>query len=175
MKFKKEKIVFEEVGENLGTISPVCLLSDFTGDLSEKVNRFISWDFDMPIECNKYQVLECTIPDVPDWLEKHISIRYAIGLSSIEALENLTENQFHQFLELGDFDKYIFGSLWEKRKNPFCLSLFNQIIGFLERKANGEKTHQRPLSANQYNAVEKFRIYKRDAENISGRIYNSRY
>ena len=171
MEFRKQKVVFQETGENAGTVSPVCLLSEFSGDLSESVSRFVSYDNDMKIIVNRYSVKEILLPNIPYWMNHYIQIQYALGLAGAEALQNLSEPQFIAFFELGEYDKYIFGQLWEKRKNSFCLSLFLQIIEFLERKAQGNTSYQRPLSVAQYSAVEKFRIYKYDAKRISNQIY----
>ena len=171
MEFKKTKVVFEETGENAGTISPVCLLDEFTGNLSESASRFMSWDNDMRITVNRYSVKEVILPNIPNWINYYTQIQYALGLAGSEALQNLSEAQLMEFFELSEYDKYIFGRLWEKRKNPFCLSLFSQIVDFLERKAQGNTSYQRPLSAGQYNAIEKFRIYKHDSKRISNKIY----
>lgn len=171
MEFRKQKVVFEETGENAGTISPVCLLDEFTGNLSESVSRFMSWDNDIRITVNRYSVKEVILPNIPNWINYYIQIQYALGLAGAEALQNLSESQLMEFFELSEYDKYIFGRLWEKRKNPFCLSLFSQIVDFLERKVQGNTSYQRPLSAGQYNAIEKFRIYKHDSKRISNKIY----
>lgn len=172
MKFVTKKIVYKESGENWGTLSALCFLEDFTGNIEEKTTRFFGHDTDQRITVPLYEVRESTVPDISGLFDTglFIKVKFAIGLVGIEALQSLTEEQFYKMLDQQEFNQYIFCKLYELRKNPFCESLLNQFLKFLE----GESTYKRPFSENQYSALSKFRIYKRDAERISTKLYYSK-
>lgn len=180
MKFVTKKIVYRESGENWGTLSALCFLEDFTGNIEEKTTRFFGHDTDQRITVPLYEVRESTVPDIPGLFDTglFIKVKFAIGLAGIEALQSLTEKQFYSFLELSEYNQYIFGMINEKcfvstrqcDKSEFLCSLRDQFLKFLD----GKSRYKAPFSEKQYSALNKFRIYKRDAERISTKLYYSK-
>lgn len=168
MEFKTKQIVFQESGENWGTLCPVCFLEDFTGDITAKTTRFVSWDNDQKIEVDLYQVKELTVPVISDLFKDFNRVKFAVGLAGIEALQSLSESQFLNMLDyLSQYEKYAFGRLYALRKNEFCASLFNQLVEHLEKPK-----YKHPFSEAQLKALLKFRIYPLEAERLSTAIYN---
>lgn len=77
---KTHQIVFINNGEeNAVTLSPLCCLSKFTGDLQTQASRCMSWDNDMLVRVNLYSVVNVTLPVwmAPEvWLQDYISWGY---------------------------------------------------------------------------------------------------
>lgn len=167
---KKQNVIYHANGENQGTYGPLCFAENFTGDINERCTRFMSWDFDMPVEVERYR--DCTI-SMPDWMQEsqylsnHVGLEFAVGLAGTSVYE-MNPDQFFRFIDLGERMQYWYG--WAlKQKSAFIQSLLANFQAWL----NGENEYKSPLSQAQWEAGIKFcPLYK--AKQISNKLYYSR-
>mgnify|MGYP007028090793 CR=1 FL=1 len=85
MKTTKHKIVLHANGENQSTYGVLGALVKLkkTIDLNEKVDRFVSWDCNIPVSVPRYKVVEVTLPSwltVDEWMRDEINWRWTWGL-----------------------------------------------------------------------------------------------
>lgn len=166
----KKQLIEHANGENAGTYGPLCFIENFKGDINEQVNRFVSWDCDIPIYVNRYKVVEVEIPDWMDertYLDSHIQLKYIQGLTGIQAP---TQIQFNNLCKLSENYRYFIGWLLGRKKlNDFMKSIFDQVQEWINDPA---PKYDRPLSPRQYEAATRYcPIYK--AKQVSSRIYRS--
>lgn len=164
----QKQIIEHANGENSGTYGPLCFLENFKGDIDEKVDRFVSWDCNIPITVDRYRIKTVTIPDWMDeatYLARHIELKYIQGLTGIE---NPTQVQFNNLCRLSENYRYFIGWLLERKKlNDFMQSILNQVMNWLN---DPNPQHDRPLSPRQYEAATRYcPIYK--GKQISNNIY----
>lgn len=164
----KKQIIKHANGENANTYGPLCFLENFKGDLNEQVDRFVSWDCDIPIFVNRYKIVET---DVPDWMDEQTYLNSHIELKYIQVLtgiENPTQIQFNNLCRLSENYRYFIGWLLERKKlNDFMQSILNQVMNWLN---DPNPQHDRPLSPRQYETATRYcPIYK--AKQVSERIY----
>lgn len=155
---KKIKIVYHQNGENSGTTGPLCPLSEFTGNLDETCERFVSWDCDILITVKKYSVAEITVPDwmnEAEFINRHIELRFADGLGF--PVLTASETAFNNFTKIeGEKKRYFICWLLKKyanTKNNFMRSIYDQVTAWLETAA---PKYDFPLSVKQYEAAAKF-------------------
>lgn len=148
------KVVFHASGENAGTYDPLCYLQTFTGDLSEKVDRFVSWDCNIPVSVDRYHVREIAIPDWMDerqYLTDHVRLTYALALGMPD---NFTATQYTNFCKLPERYRYFIGWLYGKQKlTKFDASIKSQVEQWLIDPAPKYAT---PLTAAQFQAASKY-------------------
>lgn len=166
---KLQKIVYYASGENSGTYDPKCFIENFTGDLSEKTERFVSWDCNIYTKVDMFRVRELELPDwmeERDFMDHHIALKYAIGLADETVLE-MSREMFMNFIELSERKKYWYG--WAKKsKNAFIKSLVEQFDNWLKDPKFGS-----PLSQKQWEAGTKYcPLWK--AKTISSSLYYQR-
>ena len=167
---KLQKIVYYASGENSGTYDPKCFLENFTGDLSEKTERFVSWDCNIYTKVDMYRVREETIPDwmdERDYMDMHIDLKYSEGLAGSDIVMGMSRTKFMNFKELSEKKKYWYG--WAKKsKNSFIGSLVEQFDAWLDDPKFGS-----PLSPKQWEAGTKYcPLWK--AKQISTSLYYQR-
>ncbi len=168
---KKQDIIYYASGENSGTYSPLCFAENFTGDLTEKTEKFMNWDCNIYVPVDKYRLITCELPDWMDereFNEYNVELKYAVGLAGKCVLE-MSRDAFFKFIRLGEKMKFWYG--WAlKSKNPFMASLVSQFNDWLNNPAN---QYGSPLSPKQWDAGIKFcPVWK--AKSISNSLYNQR-
>lgn len=170
---KKQKMVYYANGENRGTYGFLCFAENFTGDLTEKTEKFVSWDCNIYVECDKYKLCELEIPDwmsENEWKWYEIDYKYTIGLTGLSA-DELSEVRFHNLRKLGEKYKYFIGWLMKKNtKNAYMLSIRDQVISWLDTQEN---RHAAPLSEKQWEAATRH-CPLWEAKSISTRLYYNR-
>ena len=169
LRMKLQKIVYYASGENSGTYSAKCFLENFTGDLNEKTERFVSWDCNIPTEVDMFRVREVQLPDwmsENEFMEWEIDYKYAIGLAG-ECVIEMSREKFMNFKDLSEKKKYWYG--WAKKsKNAFITSLFNQFDQWLE-----DPKFKSPLSEKQWEYATRYcPLY--EAKAISKSLYYQR-
>lgn len=167
------KVVYYQSGENRGTCSPKCLLSDFDGNLNEKTWRFVSWDCDIKIEVDLYEVREVPVPEgwsFEKWLKNYINFKFALYISGEGAISELNEAQLDQLLQLEEYHWYILGALYAKKDKSFFGSLYNQFLSWLDNRPETAR-FKRPFTEKQYGALAKCRIRPLDAKRESDAAY----
>jgi len=150
----KREIIYHANGENSGTYGPLCFKENFTGDINEKTEKFVSWD------CNIYQTVAkyktCTF-DMPAWMDEqtflsnHIQLTFLIGLSGINP-DEIQQPHFYKLIGLGEKWQYFLG--WIKtKKGSFMESIQQQIETWLN---DPQPKYPLPLSQKQFEAASKF-------------------
>lgn len=170
----KVNIILEACGELSHTYDPICFQTSFTGDMNELVWKLYSNDDWREVQVNRYKVVTVEIPhwmDEKSFLQNHISLKYAVAMTSAEFVGTLTQSQFQKFSQLSEKYQYFIGWLWNKNKkakkeNQFFKSIESQVWNWL----NGNATWGLPLSENQWESATRFcPLY--EAKQISNSTY----
>lgn len=166
---KTVTVIYHADGENQGTYGALCFAENFTGNLSEKTQRFISHDFDQTTEVDLYKKRVVRIPDwmqEQDYLSHEVQLKFSVALAG-DCVLSLSREEFNRFTGLSDRLRYWYG--WaQKQKTPFIASLLDQFNAWLR----GETGFNSPLSPAQFEAGSKFcPLYK--AKKISEKLYYS--
>lgn len=142
------EVVFEAKGENRGTYDPICFLSSFTGDMQEKVKRFINADWDQLVDVDRYIVRKIRLPKWVNekfFMANEVELRYAKAYGFDVA--NTTESQFNQIRKLGD-KQAILVAKWLK-SNPrkeYTKARKARVLSWL----NGESDYDLPVSPREF-------------------------
>ena len=100
MKARNVKVVLHASGENKGTYDILGELKSIKGtiDLNEKVDRFVSWDCNIPTSVPRYKVATIQLPKwltFDEWNNNHIAWKYTWGMGvSKEWSENRQRKMF---------------------------------------------------------------------------------
>lgn len=172
MSTKQIELVCINNGENVGTYSPHCFLSSFTGDINETCKRCLSWDDDRQVETALYKTYKITIPE---WMDESFYKTNCISFHFFIALVGkwgytLNEEQLIRVLALNEVYKYFLGWLFKgNTKSTFKLSIREQCMNWI----NGGNDYKHPLSSSQFDAAAKFcKLY--EARQITTNLYYSR-
>ena len=170
---RKQEIVMVADGENQGTYGFMCFSDNFTGDINETCERFVSWDCDILVTVPKYKLVTATMPE---WMDEqsyryhHISLKYAVGLCG-ECVYSMTERAFFRLTSLTEKERFFYGWMRSKKKlSEFHQSILSQFDAWLEAD---EQKHRRPLSERQWEAATRY-VPLYEAKQISNRLYYSR-
>ena len=167
---KNQTVIYYASGENQGTYDPLCFKENFTGNLTEKVTRFRSYDDDHNmVEVNKYQERNIQMPlwmGEGDYLLLHVKYKFAVALAGKVVLK-FNRDQFFRFVSLNESQMFWYG--WAiKSKSLFLKSMVFQFEQWLNEKTKFET----PLSPKQWEAAYKYcPVYK--ARQISDKLYYS--
>lgn len=166
----KKEIIYHANGENSGTYGPLCFKENFTEDINEKTEKFVSWDCNIYQTVDKYKVRAVEIPNWMNeqfFLNNYIEYKYIIGLTEFNP-DELTEVQYKNLCKLGEKYKFFIGWILKKNsKNTFINSIQDQIKTWLN---NPDNQYGQPLSQRQFEAASKFcPLY--EAKQISSYLY----
>lgn len=150
-------IVFAHTGENAPTPrDPHCLLEDFSGNLHAAATRCMSWDNNMQVEIDLYEVREVALPEwlsPREWLEDHIKWGYAWNRG---VDPNWSESWQRGLLKLSPGLQVACCKLLKTKnfRSRFRQSLRDQLVQWLENPA---PKYARPFSDRQEWSLVQFR------------------
>jgi hypothetical protein len=167
---RSQKVVLIACGENAGTRKPFCFLENFTGDFSETKEVFMNWDCNLDVTVSVYTIKEILLPEWMNesfYINNWIAYKFAIGLGG-EFVYTLDETAMTNFFKLNEAYQYFIGQYMKgNTKNPFKISIREQILNWLSVSNNPNKT---PLSNKQFEIASKYcRLW--EAKCVSNRIY----
>ncbi len=168
---KKQVIVYAS-GENSGTYSFLCFAENFTGNIDEKTDRFVSWDCNIYTSVDMYRVREI---DIPAWMgeeeykRENISLKYVLTLTGIDP-DTMTKQMYDKVKQLPETWQYFIGWILSKKsKNNFIQSIQEQVRTWMNES---ESKYNKPLSIAQWEAATKYcPLY--EAKQITNRLYYS--
>lgn len=171
MSTKQIEIVCRNNGSNVGTYSPYCFKSSFTGDINEECLRCLSYDDDRQVETNLYKIYTIRIPE---WMSENFYLNYNVQFHFLISLTgewgySLNKEQFLRVIQLSEVYKYFLGWLFKgNTKNEFKLKIRENCMTWI----NGESSYKLPLSNSQFESASKFcNLY--EARKITNRLYYS--
>lgn len=171
---KTVTIVLIRNGQNAGTLAPHCTKEEtHKYDLSETAQYCISYDNDMIIDQDKYELRDISIPvwmDAKEYVQDYITWKYVWAMDKTvpympESHQRfLTEYQTSMAYSLSQIIKV------KKPRSKFKISILEQVLNYIETPKE-ERKYNFPLSDRQYQYIRKPNW---EWESISNSVYYSR-
>lgn len=155
--FVTTRVLFQKTGENVTTApDPIRAFVDGVDDdlLAIKESYCVSFDNDMLVKANKYEVHEVTLPSwlsVESWISNLTDWKYTWGSGVDPTWSEAWQRGFRTM----DVAERMAASTLLRTKNfrsPFRKSLRDQIVAWLETPGDDRK-YRSPLSRNQWDAL----------------------
>lgn len=172
--FAKHNVVYMEVGENEGTLEPICSIENFNGDLNETRKVCVSFDNDMRIEVSKYQVKEVWLPawlSVEDWVKNLVSYKFLWSYHKKAA--EMSEIAQRALITLqGEYAYWVVQLVSSTTRTAFRSNIKEQVLAWCEKKLNNQTTYAQPLSMKQLNCIKGATWSYKSVSNGVSRSYN---
>lgn len=149
------KVVYEFRGEwdTNKAVTPICLLEDFTGDLTEQKRGILSFDDFRPAMYDRWQVRSVQLPDwlpFDEWRRRpwdwHSVTQWGIEDETLgRYLATLDERRFNALRKL----------MTKNLRSEFRKSLRDQVQAWLDA-APQDREYRSPLSPRQWDALTRY-------------------
>lgn len=172
------RVLFVKDGENWTTpASPLRAYNDADEHLLSVKDTFcMSFDNDMPVQGNKYEVHEVVLPaflSVEEWVADCIDWKYAWAAGVDPTWPEAWQRGIARLESMAD--KMACAKLLATKnfRSEFRKSLRDQLVAWLETPAEARK-YGNPFSPRQWDKLVNVYV-ARDAERLSSDLYRNRY